>query len=69
MLENDPKSRIYPIIRKEQILVKKSQLLIGQIKKIEYPKSIAGTKYCKENETFWVIIKYYYLRYLPRIAL
>ena len=69
MLENDPKSRIYPIIRKEQILVKKSQLLIGQIKKNEYPKSIAGTKYCKENETFWVIIKYYYLRYLPRIAL
>ena len=69
MLENDPKSRIYPIIRKEQILVKKSQLLIGQIKKIEYPKSIAGTKYCKENETFWVIIKYYYVRYLPRIAL
>ena len=33
MLENDPKSRIYPIIGKGQILVKKSQLLIGQIKK------------------------------------
>ena len=33
MLENDPKSRIYPIIRKEQILVKKKSAVDWSNKK------------------------------------
>ena len=52
MLENDPKSRIYPIIRKEQILVKKSQLLIGQIKKSNILKVSQGPNIVKKMRLF-----------------
>ena len=65
MLENVPKSRIYPSIRKEQILVKKSQLLIGQIKKSNILKVSQGPNIVKKMRLFgWLSNIIIYVIYL-----